>query len=419
MIDVYVNNCLSGNLFASVTEKSKHYFQYKPDIHGRLPEPQKAISLTMPVIREPYEHRFMLHPIFDMNLPEGALADNLTKRFSKLIPNFNRLELLKIVGGSQIGRLRFASIGEKLADMPSQNIKDILLNDGAEGLFESLMEIYAPYSGISGAQPKILVRDDRQNSIDKIIHKGATHIIKAWGDDYPQLAANEYFCMKAAQYAGIKVPNFELSSNGKFLVVERFDLSNESYMGFEDFCVLNGKSSERKYDGSYEMVARRIIDFVSPCNTQSALEQFFKIFVLSCVVKNGDAHLKNFGVLYLDAESDVNLSPAFDIVSTTPYITKDILALMLNGTKRWPKQNALLGFANKHCQLSIDKAKTTMTEVAIGVLQAKIELQDYIAEHADMTIVGNKMLQAWQEGLLLSIPSCITLLSEEETNGPR
>lgn len=55
---------------------------------------------------------------------------------------------------------------------------------------------------------------------------------------------------------------------------------------------------------------------------------------LSCMVGNGDAHLKNFGLLYADPlGTDAKLSPAYDIVNTTAYIPEDALALTLAGSK--------------------------------------------------------------------------------------
>jgi serine/threonine-protein kinase HipA len=49
----------------------------------------------------------------------------------------------------------------------------------------------------------------------------------------------------------------------------------------------------------------------------AALEQFFAYLVLSVLVRNGDAHLKNFGVLYDDQRTW--LSPLYDQVTTTIY----------------------------------------------------------------------------------------------------
>lgn len=400
MLKVFIEKQLVGSLFQPESDWNKYHFRYEENC-----PPHLAVSLSMPVVNENYTSEYKtLHPIFDMNLPEGALADRLRKEFSKVIANFDALAMLKIVGQSQVGRLRFAMPGETVHNVPEENLKQLLAHDGAEGLFESLMNRYAIYSGISGAMPKIMLRDSQYGETHKrITHKGSTHIVKAWTNEYPRLAENEYFCMRAAFHSGLTVPNFELSKGGKFFVVERFDIKNNVYLGFEDFCVLNGKTSHQKYDGSYEGIAKRIKDFVSAEQIQPALESFFKALVLSCALKNGDAHLKNFAVIYEDTESKVSLSPIYDIVTTTAYLKTDILALTLGGTKRWPKANSLISFARSQCNLTPDRAKQILNEVAIAVAQTTAELDLYMQQNEVFREVGTAMLAEWEKGLELSV----------------
>ncbi|MEN9864795.1 MAG: hypothetical protein RL748_385 [Pseudomonadota bacterium] len=407
---IQVANTRAGTLFKSANRRQCFVFGYD----AQCP-PAAAVSLTMPVLPDQYLFEPKLHPIFDMNLPEGWLGERLRKQFSKVVPQFDDLALLRILGASQIGRLRFGAVGP---DVPVQDLQQILTYDGAEDLFESLLSQFAEFSGISGAQPKVLVRaastpasapmsaqvvastSASAMAPDRLSYRGATHIIKAWHEnEFPQLAANEYFCMRAAKLAGLEVPNFALSDNGKFLIVERFDLREGRYLGFEDFCVLNGKTSAQKYDGSYENIAKRIRQFVSPDLVQSALEAFFKTLVLSCVVRNGDAHLKNFGVLYDDCESTVRLSPSYDIVSTTPYHPKDMLALTLGGSKRWPKVKALMGFGQAHCGISPVRGQQLIDEVAAGVALARQELTGYMAATPAFMEIGVAMLREWDKGM--------------------
>lgn len=67
---------------------------------------------------------------------------------------------------------------------------------------------------------------------------------------------------------------------------------------------------------------------------RTALAQLFDQVALSVLVGNGDAHLKNFGVIYEDpAKAVVKMSPAYDIVCTTCYVPNDVLALTLNSKK--------------------------------------------------------------------------------------
>jgi serine/threonine-protein kinase HipA len=118
------------------------------------------------------------------------------------------------------------------------------------------------------------------------------------------------------------VPRFELSDDGQLLVLDRFDVSDIGQrFGFEDIAALmtlrvHDRLSSRKYHGSYENVAR-VISLIST-QPASDLAAFFEQLALSVMVRNGDAHLKNFGMLYA-SEDDVRLAPMFDVVTTSIY----------------------------------------------------------------------------------------------------
>src|ERR1700686_1954699 len=73
-----------------------------------LPEtvPQRAVSVTMPVRLPSWDVPFGLPPIFEMNLPEGALRERLRLAFAKATGTFDDFDLLSIVGRSQVGRVR-------------------------------------------------------------------------------------------------------------------------------------------------------------------------------------------------------------------------------------------------------------------------------------------------------------------------
>lgn len=45
------------------------------------------------------------------------------------------------------------------------------------------------------------------------------------------------------------------------------------------------------------------------------------------------------------------LSPIYDIVTTTVYIPKDVLALKLNKDKGWPLKRDLIKFGKEDCEL--------------------------------------------------------------------
>jgi serine/threonine-protein kinase HipA len=68
--------------------------------------PASAVSVTMPLRLESWSVPFGLLPVFEMNLPEGALRERLRLAFAKATGTFDEFDLLSIVGRSQIGRIR-------------------------------------------------------------------------------------------------------------------------------------------------------------------------------------------------------------------------------------------------------------------------------------------------------------------------
>ncbi len=132
----------------------------------------------------------------------GALKERLRLQFAKAIPEFDDLDLLKIVGSSQIGRLRYSPLENLEEDVPAQDLAEVPTYRGSADLFAHLLERFAQYSGVSGMQPKVLVRQDLP--LDKLMHRGTTHIVKTFdSSQYPELAANEFICTRGAEAAGL------------------------------------------------------------------------------------------------------------------------------------------------------------------------------------------------------------------------
>jgi serine/threonine-protein kinase HipA len=76
-------------------------------------------------------------------------------------------------------------------------------------------------------------------------------------------------------------------------VIERFDLRKDgTWLGFEDFCVLNALHTTDKYKGGYETrLFKRAREFIAAEHRRQALHDLFKLLVLNCAIRNGDAHL--------------------------------------------------------------------------------------------------------------------------------
>ena len=340
-------------------EEDKYIFSYRDK-----DKDVDFISLTMPVRTQQYLNS-KLHPIFEMHLPEGYLLSIIKKHFSKLTKT-DDFGLLKLMAKGMRGRVSYESKTDKKEN--SLSLEDIL-NPSSENLFDELVQRFALNSSLSGVQPKVLA-----TLKDKATLRYDEYIVKSWGEEYPQLALNEYYCMNILKYANINLPEYYISSDEKLFIMKRFDIKEDgSCIGFEDMCVLQAKQRDDKYEGSYEQVAKTIKTFVSAKNKKSSLIQFYKMVVINNIVQNGDAHLKNFGLVYTDIQ-DIKIAPAYDVVSTTLYIKNDIPALHLLGSKKWLDRKNLIKFGIESCELSNKEANKFYDQSLIGVKKVKQEI---------------------------------------------
>jgi serine/threonine-protein kinase HipA len=378
-INIYSNKDTCGVL---AKEDDNHVFSY--DSHAK-----NIVSITMPLRTQSWISR-ELHPIFQMNLPEGALKERIQEQFSKIM-TMDDLSILQLIGPYVIGRIKYGLPQEQ---EESISLNDILEND-TNTLFETLMKKYAIRSGISGVQPKMLL--DIQNKSTLISEH---YIVKSWGEEYPELALNEFFCMKALQYANLQVPEFHLSNNRSMFIMKRFDIQNDgTFLGFEDGCVLLGKYAHQKYEASYEDLAKAIKASVRPEDKKRSLKSLFTTLILSHILGNGDAHLKNFGILYQHDYTDAMLAPIYDVVCTTVYIKEDIPALKMSGGKLWWKEKTYRNFAKNTCQLKTAEIDSIFQLSCNAVRQTIDDLNIYTQEHPNVSPFAQQLITIWKKGI--------------------
>jgi serine/threonine-protein kinase HipA len=385
---VWTNEQVSGILAREA--RHKNVFAYSPGVSDGA-----AVSLTMPVRLESWVSS-ELHPVFQMNLPEGALLETIRRAISKIIGE-DDLSILRVTGGNQVGRNRFSLPGSDYPGFKESNesLEELLTFPDTTELFNELIKRYALRSGVSGVQPKVLLEATRRGTL-----ASASYIVKTSGTDYPQLAANEYFCMMAAKRAGLPVAEFHLAENGGLFVMRRFDVTPDgAYLGFEDMCSLQAMGTREKYNSTYERVAKSIKNFVSGDHLIAAREQFFATLVLSAMVRNGDAHLKNFGVLYGAPQAGITLAPVYDVVTTTVYLKHDVPALSLAGTKKWWPRKMIERYAVTHLFLTVGAIRNIVERVAGAVMETQKMISEYCNNFPEFREVGESMIAIWKEGV--------------------
>jgi serine/threonine-protein kinase HipA len=340
-LDVHTPQGIAGLL----AKESTFVFNY-----GEV-EPDAAVSLTMPVRRKSYSSGALMN-VFAMNRPEGYLRYIIEERLARF-GTPSDMFLLFLAGRNQIGRLTYALHGETVPEGEGERLDELLSSPSGQ-LFERLVSKYALGSGISGVQPKTVVPllpapSEVPASPPTIDAHAAlpltTVIVKAEGDDYPGIARNEFLCMSVAREAGFEVPDFWLSNDGLLFVMARFDRAPDgTALGFEDMSVLTGND---KYRGSYEMIARAVEVYTgADFRTQSI--RLFERIALSCFLRDGDAHMKNIGIVYADPTGARRLSPIYDVVCTGIYPSLDgRMALNLNKSKVFPVPEQLIAYGER------------------------------------------------------------------------
>lgn len=376
--------------------------------------PSHAISLTMPVRVASYDTHFGMLPIFDTNLPEGVLKDRIRNALSKARnAKIDAIDVLSITGGNQIGRIRVLPDGEvPVRRQPIGKISDILDRETSKALVAEITDRYALRSGVSGAMPKVLLddmgRDEEDGAVIDSSGKRSTiqtrdYILKFDDKDYPGLSLNEYHCLEVARGAGLRVAEAELSRDGKMLAVKRFDEVGDQRAGFEDFASLNGLTSDRKYEGQVEKNLFKVLDMISDGDSRKQnLEDLYRLVVTNVALRNGDAHLKNYAVLFEDAQDGpVRLAPAYDIVTTRAWITNDMMAMKYGGTNRWPNENMLMQMGAR-AKLSPSRAADIMRDVGEAIQKRLLIMMEDL-EDRGMGDLAGRIAHEWNEGLVRSL----------------
>ena len=385
-IYIYTQNQCAGEL---TIENKSYIFNYNQPIDSSL-----QASLTMPIRMRSYQHN-ELFPIFEMNLPEGYLFEIFRNILQKQHGEINNFTLLAYLGTSVQSRLsyqnNFLSPTDDQHTHNSFTKQDVLKSDDND-LFSRLLSAFLSRTLISGVQPKVIAP-----LTDKANLTSDDYIIKSWGETYPHLSENEYFCLKAAERAGLNTVDFSLSENKKLLLVKRFDRlkSSDLQPGFEEVCALQGKSRQQKYLGSYEQVIKTIEIFTSEQHRLTSMREAYKNILLSFILRNGDAHLKNFGILYSADLTQRYLAPAYDIVNTTTYLPKDTPALNLFGKKLWWGRKQLIKFGTEQCKLFPKEAEHIYLQCLTAMQETKQEIIEYIKHNAEFATTGNRMISSW------------------------
>ena len=342
-LDVLTPAGVSGRL----SKNANFVFNYHPEAAEA-----NQVSVTMRIRPESYT-RGALFPIFEMNLPEGYVRHYVTERLRKLAI-VDDLLFLAMSADNGIGRLSYKTAQIESEIYEPLALESILESSHGDELFRELVEKYllGTTVGVSGIQPKVVVPEERGTLTLPSL------IVKSGNAEYPNIAINEYVCMSIAKEAGLKTPEFWTSDDHQLFIMRRFDILESGVrLGMEDFSVLMGRPGDKKYQGRYESLLRAANLYAVD------ITRMYEQIVLSLIIGNGDAHLKNFAITYQEISGPFKLSPIYDVVCTRAY--GDVTtALSVNQSREYPRRAYLEKLGN---QFGVREPREILDRIAEAV----------------------------------------------------
>jgi serine/threonine-protein kinase HipA len=276
-----------------------------------------------------------LIPWFSNLLPEGHLRKYLAERAR--VNQQREFFLLWVLGRDRPGAVTVEPAdGEAWPpeahdghDRPPENAR-------ANALRFSLAGVQLKFSAIEGARGGLTI---------PARGVGGDWIVKLPSREFEGVPENEFSMMTLARRVGIDVPAIQLididaienlpegaNVRGKqAYAIQRFDRLAGEPVQIEDFAQVFGIYPDDKYK---KATMRRIAQVIGAEGQDADIAEFVRRLVFNTLIGNADMHLKNWSLIYPDKRRAA-LAPAYDFVSTTPYIKDETAALKVSRSARF------------------------------------------------------------------------------------
>ncbi len=277
-------------------------------------------------------------PYFSNLLPEGHLREYLSKRAG--VKSEREFFLLWALGMDLPGAMTvMPNEGERWSSEQDEGAEEngdqnTPLDDA---LRFSLAGVQLKFSAISKASGGLTIPAKGM---------GGSWIVKLPSARFAGVPENEYSMMELARRVGIDVPSIHLidvkeienlptgigEMQGQAFAIKRFDrLKDGNPVHIEDFAQVFDVYPKDKYN---KASAANIAHVIGAESDEKDISEFIRRLVFNTLIGNADMHLKNWSLIYPN-KRNATLSPAYDFVSTIPYLKEDKVALNFSRTKRF------------------------------------------------------------------------------------
>ena len=279
-----------------------------------------------------------LTPFFSNLLPEETMRHYLAERAG--VNPAREFFLLWVLGQDLAGAITVEPAdGEALPPNVQQDIDDEMKIDVPMRF--SLAGVQLKFSAVQQTNGGLTIPATGQ---------GGSWIVKLPSSRFDAVPENEYSMMELARMLGMDVPETQLlpinqianipDGIGKFgdsfknaqaFVIKRFDRAGEQAVHIEDFAQVFGVYPQDKYK---KASMRNIAQVIGIEGQNEDIAEFTRRLVFNTLIGNADMHLKNWSVIYKDKRA-ASIAPAYDFVSTIPYIPDDSTSLKVSRSKKF------------------------------------------------------------------------------------
>lgn len=276
--------------------------------------------------------RTRAHPFFSNLLPEGPLREYLARAAG--IDTRREFPLLSALGLDLPGAVTIVAVDAGNPPAPPDR-------RAPDSIGDPVATPPPPFRfSLPGVQLKLSATMETAGKVTIPARGvGGSWIVKLPAAAFPGLPEQEHAMMRLAARVGIDVPETRLVpvdsidglprgmgvARGEMaLAVRRFDRAGDSTpVHVEDFAQVLGAYPEQKYvKAGYGDIA----EVAGTAMGEDAVCEFVRRLVFCTLIGNGDAHLKNWAVIYPDRRAPA-LAPAYDLVSTVALLDDDSMAL--------------------------------------------------------------------------------------------
>lgn len=287
------------------------------------------------VINHPRAYRTQLHPFFSNLLPEGPLRDYLAAQAG--VKPAREYQLIEALGKDLPGAISVAPLDGEAGRWGLAGMEGPETSGRPGPLRFSLAGVQLKFSAFMN-------KGKGGGLTIPVSGSGGEWIVKLPSAAFEGVPENEYSMMSLARKVGIDVPEIALvplssieglpsdigKLSGNAFAIRRFDRSAGGPVHMEDFAQVFGVYPADKYEkASY----RNIAEVLGIETDEISVAQFVRRLVFSTLIGNADMHLKNWTLVYPDRVRPI-LSPAYDLLSTIPYIPDMEASLKYARTKR-------------------------------------------------------------------------------------